>query len=328
MPILRRSRRVTANAMPAWWPLLLTMLLCPRGASAAVANFWLSNSQSDPTAPTLYVPPGTLQTIDLWARPQAGSQLHAFSLNLFAEPTGGLTFEELTVHNPALQSGGLRHQLVFGSDEGLLVLPTLIEGFVGLTLLDNAPGLPTGGGIGPTCAPDPLCSEQPGGPVWLIATLTYEVGMTLGTATDLYLEIGLQGVAHNQGSPEDTQVVFGAAPDVVHLWDVNAIAGSSHAGLRDARVVVASADFDNDADVDGVDFLIWQRGRGIGTKFSQGDATGDAVVNGIDLGVWQSQFGHGNPAIVVSRAVPEPTGGVVLPAAFWVLARRWRRKTS
>jgi hypothetical protein len=61
------------------------------------------------------------------------------------------------------------------------------------------------------------------------------------------------------------------------------------------------ADFDNDSDVDGNDFLIWQRGLGVGTDNATGDANGSGAVDAADLAVWRSQFG--TPAV---GAVPEP----------------------
>jgi hypothetical protein len=64
------------------------------------------------------------------------------------------------------------------------------------------------------------------------------------------------------------------------------------------------ADFDNDSDVDGNDFLIWQRGLGVGTDNATGDANGSGGVDGADLAVWRSQFG--TPAAPAVGAVPEP----------------------
>lgn len=65
-----------------------------------------------------------------------------------------------------------------------------------------------------------------------------------------------------------------------------------------------NADFDDDGDVDGNDFLRWQRGYGTGTTLGQGDANGDGVVNASDLTIWKSQFGGASTAAVGS--VPEP----------------------
>ncbi len=51
------------------------------------------------------------------------------------------------------------------------------------------------------------------------------------------------------------------------------------------------ADFDGSGEVDGEDFLIWQRNVGIGTLPSQGDANGDTVVNAADLAIWETDYG-------------------------------------
>jgi hypothetical protein len=57
--------------------------------------------------------------------------------------------------------------------------------------------------------------------------------------------------------------------------------------------VETSADFDRDGDVDGGDFLTWQRGLGLttGAESVDGDANGDLAVDALDLDVWKSGFG-------------------------------------
>ncbi len=67
------------------------------------------------------------------------------------------------------------------------------------------------------------------------------------------------------------------------------------AGARVFRVRFTAggdADFDLDGDVDGRDFLAWQRGVGSAnpTKGS-GDANNDDVVNSADLAIWQGEYG-------------------------------------
>lgn len=52
------------------------------------------------------------------------------------------------------------------------------------------------------------------------------------------------------------------------------------------------ADFNADGDVDGADFLTWQRGLGGPGDLADGDANGDNLVDGEDLTVWQAQFGE------------------------------------
>lgn len=66
-----------------------------------------------------------------------------------------------------------------------------------------------------------------------------------------------------------------------------------------------SCDFDRDADVDGMDFLVWQRnvGRNRVPVLTPGDANEDGTINGADLEVWGLQFG----TEILASLVPEPT---------------------
>jgi hypothetical protein len=54
-----------------------------------------------------------------------------------------------------------------------------------------------------------------------------------------------------------------------------------------------NADFDGDGDINGRDFLLWQRGYGrtSGATLSDGDATVDGRVDGLDLVVWRETYG-------------------------------------
>jgi hypothetical protein len=88
--------------------------------------------------------------------------------------------------------------------------------------------------------------------------------------------------------------------------------------------VATSADFDADGDVDGADFLRWQRGVGSPTPaLAQGDADMDADVDGADLVVWRGKWKATQPPVTT---VPEPaalTAVHVLPIFTAVLRRRW-----
>ena len=72
------------------------------------------------------------------------------------------------------------------------------------------------------------------------------------------------------------------------------------------------ADFDFDGDVDGVDFLRWQRGLGKALPNpADGDTNNDRAVNAADLTIIRQQFGAPSavPAIEpIQSAVPEPSG--------------------
>jgi hypothetical protein len=76
-------------------------------------------------------------------------------------------------------------------------------------------------------------------------------------------------------------------------------------------VAVDDADFNDDSSVNGLDFLIWQRGFGTGTSNATGDANGDSVVNAADLVIWQNQYA-GAPLVAGVAAVPEPHAIVIL----------------
>lgn len=59
------------------------------------------------------------------------------------------------------------------------------------------------------------------------------------------------------------------------------------------------ADFNSDGDVDGQDFLAWQRGYGIpapNAAKANGDADNDRYVDGDDLGIWKGELGTGGAA--------------------------------
>ncbi len=86
-------------------------------------------------------------------------------------------------------------------------------------------------------------------------------------------------------------------------------------GFRVANVAMNSgsgADFDNDGDVDGRDFLVWQRG----------DST--TPLSAADLAAWQSNYG--TPFSAAVKVVPEPLGiilfVVALPELVAILSRR------
>jgi hypothetical protein len=73
-----------------------------------------------------------------------------------------------------------------------------------------------------------------------------------------------------------------------------------------AATAVGRADFDSDGDVDGADFLRWQRGLGAaaGAALGQGDSNADGDVDAADLADWIAQFG--TSAVTPASAIPEP----------------------
>ncbi|TWU27401.1 virginiamycin B lyase family protein [Bythopirellula polymerisocia] len=77
-------------------------------------------------------------------------------------------------------------------------------------------------------------------------------------------------------------------------------------------VDVVNGDFDLDGDIDGRDFLVWQRG-GSPNPFSSGD-----------LALWQTEY-NGGLLAATSVAVPEPASWVLLLAAACLLLRIGKR---
>lgn len=91
-----------------------------------------------------------------------------------------------------------------------------------------------------------------------------------------------------------------------------------------------SADFDDDGDVDGRDFLHWQRGFGKsnGANHHDGDADRDGDVDADDESTWQSARSETSPAEFF--AVPEPAtlALVSIAAVTWAFRYlyRWARR--
>lgn len=69
-------------------------------------------------------------------------------------------------------------------------------------------------------------------------------------------------------------------------------------------------DFNADGDIDGTDFLVWQRGYGAlsGANKTQGDADLDGDVDQADLGIWESTYGTTSTlqSLGTLAVVPEP----------------------
>jgi len=105
--------------------------------------------------------------------------------------------------------------------------------------------------------------------------------------------------------------------------------------IFDDSPIAVTPDFNNDNNVDGADFLIWQRGVGSGTTFVEGDANNSSTVDGTDLALWEASFGTSTgPLAGVQaagvQAVPEPTTWVLAifgAAAMWMSPSR-RRQTA
>jgi hypothetical protein len=77
-----------------------------------------------------------------------------------------------------------------------------------------------------------------------------------------------------------------------------------------------SGDFDNDGDVDGRDFLVWQRGGS------------PSPLSASDLADWQANYGTGATAGLSSSVVPEPASWVILLCGTVLATRRRAPKNA
>ncbi|MBA3481832.1 MAG: hypothetical protein H0T51_08460 [Pirellulales bacterium] len=130
----------------------------------------------------------------------------------------------------------------------------------------------------------------------------YELDTVLGGSTAI---LKVDGASTTLSPP------FGISPaqTINAVYGVAFVAAGPAANFFVDDVLVTagvseSADFDVDGDVDGADFLTWQRGVGTtsGAAPGDGDANGDQMVDANDLDVWRSQF-DSTPLAV---SVPEP----------------------
>lgn len=114
---------------------------------------------------------------------------------------------------------------------------------------------------------------------------------------------------------KNAELSFTASVSGTYRVQIEAEAGEGAYVLRTQKGALP-ADFDDDADIDGADFLSWQRGLGqTAANRAEGDATGDGVVDGQDLARWRDGFGSSAPASIVALAAATASGSLTVSAA-------------
>ena len=153
------------------------------------------------------------------------------------------------------------------------------------------------------------------------------IGDGLAHSSGAQLEFDAAGNLYvaNSGIAVDGQLVQVYSPG----GSTKAVTSSDGTFSLEELAAADTGDFDDDGDVDGGDFLAWQRNFGIsdGTAARMdGDADGDGNVTATDFAVWRNQFGE--TPVAASAAVPEPTSLVaflVTITAPIAAARRRKR---
>jgi len=315
---------------------LVAIAVGPNWATAA-ARFWLSASASGevggiPPANAEMIPSitqggiGSTGQLFIWATPELGKTLANWSLRVVAthpevvafpaspaqpssvdEPYGrGLTPTTFRRWESWNEPAGIPAQV---NNEPVTVLEDL-AGF-SFNIGGNQVGVGIGAAGGGGAYPDSFHFGDTTTGAWLLARVNYTI---LGPGhSEVYLQIGSLGINHledaNQPLPnsEYTNVVFGALTDPALNAGARPTAGRlKNSATPEALITIISPDFNRDADVDGDDFLTWQRGFGLqgSATHAQGDADGDLAVNATDLAHWRGKFGSVGPNL--TTAVPEP----------------------
>lgn len=324
--------------------LLCVAIALSNSAPAFAANFWLSTTSDPAVGSAPPATPGVVPQIShlvgtptgsifIWARPDPGKTLANWSLHLISTNPNVLSFTGSSVEAfnvlDELDPNTVRWEQVAepsGNSTSILDL----KGFS----LYGYGGPRFGIGIGPqsTGSPfdDPLYDPNNDG--WLLAQIDYSLTGVL-EQTDLYLQIGSDGLNNFTSTPEDpnnfleasslTSAVLGALTD-------NALNASTqrqvNSATRDASISVVAAldnaNFNGDNYIDGRDFLIWQQNAGDPGSHATGDANNDGQVNGADRMIWELQYGS-PPPLSTLHVVPEPTGlSLILVACLSLTQRR------
>jgi hypothetical protein len=299
---------------------MLAPCLSVRGGNT---YFWLSkNGFPPPTGlptlstdvPEFYNFDGqTTGSIYIWGRPDSGQTLKNWSLNLVCTDPNVLTFNSVDVFESAVT--GVERWEDVNEPTGNT---TTINNILGFTLSN-------GGGVGIGSSPAGTDLYQSAdNQSWLLAKVNYTLKQPFPgyKSAQLFLQIGSYGVSNFTGNTSNVSVVLGHSGDTV-LSPSNLLHRDATFGSADALIKYfpnPDADFDNDLDVDGRDYLIWQRGYLTGTTNAQGNANQggnpalgqDMVVNQIDLAAWQHKYGGPVPIVAASTAIPEPNGMVLI----------------
>ena len=171
-------------------------------------------------------------------------------------------------------------------------------------------------GQDPGIDPDDVIAWQFDWGLWLVNASGDANVYSLGNVDDLRLASAVDANAEFAPSEESP---------FVGNWSFVAFAAGDLQLAPFTQLILANAtapqaDADSDGDVDGSDFLAWQRGFG-GSQIQQTDGNfdGDNDVDADDLAIWEAEFGSTNQLATsrVVQPVPEASS-VVLVVFVWI----------
>jgi hypothetical protein len=155
----------------------------------------------------------------------------------------------------------------------------------------------------------------------------------------LILTVNHRASASGVTAPDDNVLVYQPGPAgsfLINSYDQVTTASQVTLGLQDTKFnwafisfdepltpISSSGDYDADGDVDGSDFLEWQRTLGATGEDLPADGSRNGVVDAADLALWQQNFGQGGDPPAPALSTPEPTAlALLLMAAAPIYRRR------
>lgn len=135
--------------------------------------------------------------------------------------------------------------------------------------------------------------------------------------------VGASSMTITVGGNSTTVNDFDSGGGAITQFYFSTVPGSSYY-VDAAESAAAPGDYNGDLQVDGADFLLWQRDFGSTVNLAA-DGDNSGVIDAGDLGVWKQNFGAAG-SIAVATAVPEPMGASLALMGIAIYSVGFRRR--